>query len=146
MKENTAASRERFTILTNCLSWTPKQCVSSASCSKAPARAGAGDGELPAGAKIGGVEGPARAGPGASAAAGDKADPCPPIAVLFRAGSGTGSIMRKRLTVPPNTLLQFAPKGSYRLENMLEFFKWGFAPAAHARDSLVFVLDWYAVH
>ena len=157
VKENTAASRERFTILTNVLSWTPTRSArlelrprperaapqlaqAGAVAEDGLARAGpeAGDRLARAGPNV--EDGPARAGPGA-------AEMAPPIAVLFRAGSGASGVqMRKRLKVPADTLLQFAPKGSYRLGNMLEYFEWAFAPAPHPRDSLVFVLDWYAVH
>ena len=54
--------------------------------------------------------------------------------------------MRKRLRLPADTLLQFAPKGSYQLANMLEYFEFAFRPAPRPSDTLVFVLDWYAVH
>lgn len=159
VKENTAAARERFTVLTNCLSWTPtvSKWPPAATGDAGPADAGAeqpgrvglqppaGAGEgaaAPAVAEAAGTApgGLARAGPGHRGAA-------PSIAVLFRAGSsGTGATMRKRLTVPDDTLLQFAPKGSYRLTNMLEYFQWAFRPAPHPSQTLVFVLDWYAVH
>jgi len=158
VKENTAASRERFTVFTNCLSWTPTRPARAellaggsgaepASSSAAPAAAGVGEGPARAGLKP-----PARAGEEGVAAAGAAdairapADLCPPVAVLFRAAGGTGSTMRKRLRTPDSTLLQFAPKGSYRLENLLEFFKWCFGPAPSPRESIVVVLDWYAVH
>jgi len=54
--------------------------------------------------------------------------------------------MRKRLQLPEDTLLQFAPKGSYRLPNMLQYLDFAFRPAPHPSQTLVFMLDWYAVH
>ena len=54
--------------------------------------------------------------------------PTPPtdgknLAVLFKAAGG-GSRIREGLVVPPGVLLQFAEKGSYRLEQVLEYFEW----------------------
>ena len=151
VKENTAASRERFTVLTNCLSWKPTVATWPPAAVAGDPAAGGGPEPL-AGA---GVDGPASAGAQAAGAAGvgvARAAPghggaVPSMAVLFRAGSsGTGTTMRKRLSCPENTLLQFAPKGSYRLANMLDFLRWAFRPAPQPSDSLVVVLDWYAVH
>ena len=45
------------------------------------------------------------------------------LAVLFKAPGG-GKNIRKELRVPAGTLLQFAEKGSYRLENVLEYLEW----------------------
>jgi hypothetical protein len=125
VKENTAASRERFTVLTNCLSWTPTRAARD---------------ELRLGlARVDSVV--ARVD---SLRALD--DLAPPIGILFRAAGGANSRLRGRLRAPDGTLVQFAAKGSYRLQNMIEFFRWCFGPAAAPRQSLVFVLDWYAVH
>jgi hypothetical protein len=54
----------------------------------------------------------------------------PPIAICFRTGGGDGSRIRAGLqgqameSYSDDVLLQFAPKGSYRLETMLEFLEW----------------------
>ena len=54
--------------------------------------------------------------------------PTPPqdgrdLAVLFKAAGG-GSRIREGLRVPQGVLLQFAEKGSYRLQNVLEYLEW----------------------
>ena len=54
--------------------------------------------------------------------------PTPPedgkeIAVLFRAASG-GARIRETLRVPPEVLLQFQEKGSYRLTDVLAYVSW----------------------
>ena len=53
---------------------------------------------------------------------GDPARP-PPIAVMFRA-DGDGSRIRQALFPHENVCLQFAPKGSYRVEHVLEWLEW----------------------
>eukprot|EP00969_Alexandrium_andersonii_P269383 11906370-Alexandrium_andersonii.AAC.1 len=45
------------------------------------------------------------------------------VAVLFRA-EGEAPRIRASLDVPEGVLLQFAPKGSYRLEHTLEYYRW----------------------
>jgi hypothetical protein len=54
--------------------------------------------------------------------------PTPPtdgreLAVLFRAASG-GAQIREELRVPDGVLLQFQEKGSYRLADVLDYFRW----------------------
>ena len=98
--------------------------------------------------------------------------PTPPtdgkeIAVLFKAAGG-GARVRAHLRVPPGVLLQFQEKGSYRLEDVLEYLDWildrsRLAPSedkdasemakasSQAKDALpgrrvVYMLDWFAPH
>ena len=54
--------------------------------------------------------------------------PTPPadgkqLGILFKA-SGGGARIRETLRVPPGALLQFQVRGSYRLENVLEYIEW----------------------
>ena len=104
--------------------------------------------------------------------------PTPPgdgkeIAVLFKA-SGGGRRIRSGLRVPPGVLLQFQEKGSYRLEDVLEYLEWildrsrlvdpppppGVGPASGQASSnpeaaaaslgpgrrVMYLLDWFAPH
>ena len=104
--------------------------------------------------------------------------PSPPadgkeIAILFKA-SGGGVRIRDGLRVPPGVLLQFQEKGSYRLEDVLEYMEWildrsrlvdppqppGAGPASsHASSNpeasapsqgpgrrVLYLLDWFAPH
>jgi hypothetical protein len=66
------------------------------------------------------------------------------IAVLFKAVSGT-QILRD-LDVPPNVTVQFAPKGSYRLEQWVEWLEkdLGHADAEEFCECVVY--DYYAPH
>ena len=77
------------------------------------------------------------------------------LAVMFRAEGEDHSVLRSRLEVPERTLLQFAPKGSYRLEHTLEYYKWilpadddelSMYPKSPNQDKALFccLLDWYA--
>ena len=43
------------------------------------------------------------------------------LAVMFK---GVGTRLREELVTPPGVLLQFGPKGSYRSEQNLEYYKW----------------------
>lgn len=43
------------------------------------------------------------------------------LAVMFK---GVGTRLREELVEPPGVLLQFSPKGSYRSEHNLEYYKW----------------------
>ena len=98
--------------------------------------------------------------------------PAPPsdgkeIAILFKA-AGRGVRIRQTLRPPPGVLLQFQEKGSYRLEDVLEYLEWiadrtrvagpaqpsdapapassqGPAPASGQRR-VVYLLDWFAPH
>ena len=66
-------------------------------------------------------------------------------ACLFKAPGG-GSAMRRTLHVPPNMLLQFQEKGSYRLQDVLEFLEWLLPTVDKVEDSQLIVLDWYSAH
>lgn len=162
VKENTAASRERFTVMTTCPSWEVavegvadwlslvtdnlSKAVPDA-VARAPAETGDGrrGGETLRGAQ--GCEGSAAAGASVVSAPRLTALPAkPPIAVMFRSASENGERMRQGLRVPANVLLQFAPRGSYRLDNVDSFLRWAVPPAASPRDAIVVVLDWYKPH
>ena len=75
-------------------------------------------------------------------------DEPPSIAVLFRSGTAACSLdnLRKSLTTDDNTLVQGAEKGSYRLEQVLEFLAWSLKPASELGFPLCVVLDWFAPH
>ena len=126
VKENTAASRERFTIFTNCLSWTPRTTAREELLMPARrdvqaggtrvARAGRAGEEGVARAALGDDAGEpevARAASSVGGASGARAVPAdgpdslsamaPPIAVLFRSQSETGARIRRNLKVPPST-------------------------------------------
>ena len=129
VKESVADSRERFTVMTSCPSWT--------------------------------VEQP------------------PGIAVLFRHQSDENSRVARSLQTRPRGLVQWAPKGSYRLLHVLRYLSWAVCEGhaiperppsvvaheagddemqeararARAREGLrserrdlVVVLDWFAPH
>ena len=76
------------------------------------------------------------------------------LAVMFRAEGEEHSVLRSRLVVPERTLLQFAPKGSFRLEHTLEYYEWvlpanadelSLYPKGPNQDKAVFcnLVDWY---
>jgi len=46
--------------------------------------------------------------------------------------------------VPPGVLLQFGPKGSYRLEHTLEFYEWECKPVEDPKDAVLYLHDYYA--
>jgi len=48
------------------------------------------------------------------------------LAVMFK---GVGTRLREELVTPPGVLLQFGPKGSYRSEQNLEYYKWLVEPS-----------------
>ena len=48
------------------------------------------------------------------------------LAVMFK---GVGTRLREELVTPPGVLLQFSPKGSYRSEQNLEYYKWLVEPS-----------------
>ena len=48
------------------------------------------------------------------------------LAVMFK---GVGTRLREELVEPPGVLLQFGPKGSYRSEQNLEYYKWLVEPS-----------------
>ena len=122
VKENIAASRERFTVMTTCLSWTEETVVKAAE-SDDPVATAAGT-DLVATAAGGG----------------------PAMAVLFRVATEDAPRVRKTLQAKANILTQFAIKGSYRLAHVKGFLEWIMKPVATAADTVVVVLDWFAPH
>ena len=75
-----------------------------------------------------------------------KAADVPPIAVMFKSASDTGTAIRQQLEVPDGVLLQFGPKGSYRLPQLLSFLDWAMPSVVTAAETQVVVLDWFAPH
>lgn len=68
------------------------------------------------------------------------------IAVMFKVGEGTGESIRRSVRVPRGVKLQFAPKGSYRLEHTVEYYEWMFeeqALAAGEEPHFVCIMDWF---
>ena len=96
--ENVSASRARFTVMTQCISWVEEA--------------------------------------------------APAIGILFKIGEAACSLgnLRKCLAPKPSTLIQGAPRGSYRLEQVLEFLRWAVKPATAAFKTKCVVLDWFAPH
>ena len=74
----------------------------------------------------------------------------PPIGVLFRISDSAGSLQNLRnelgWTAESQTLVQGAPKGSYRLSHTLEFITWALPPATVLGKIVCVVLDWFAPH
>ena len=72
----------------------------------------------------------------------------PPIAILFRIGDADCSLdnLRASLDAGDDTLIQGAPKGSYRLTQVLEFLQWAVRPAEEIKKTVCVVLDWFAPH
>ena len=72
----------------------------------------------------------------------------PKIAVLFKIGDAASSLstLRAQMYNSATTLLQGAPKGSYRLSQVLEFLQWVLEPAAASGRMTCVVLDWFAPH
>ena len=72
----------------------------------------------------------------------------PGIAVLFRIGTAACSLdnLRASLTTNEDTLVQGDEKGSYRLEEVLEFLTWSLTPASELGFTVCVVLDWFAPH
>ena len=68
----------------------------------------------------------------------------PPWAVLFK--SDSGATLKETLRRGAHVLLQFAPCGSYRCENMLEYLDWLLPHCQDPKDAIVPVYDWYAPH
>ena len=75
------------------------------------------------------------------------------LGILFRCESG-GSQLKEMLSphVPDGVLLQLAPKGSYRLQQLLEFLEWDLGAADSPGDddpgatAEVVLLDWFSPH
>jgi hypothetical protein len=72
----------------------------------------------------------------------------PGIAILFRMGTAACSLdnLRAALTTDDETLVQGGEKGSYRLEQVLEFLQWSLKPASELGFVVCVVLDWFAPH
>jgi hypothetical protein len=75
-------------------------------------------------------------------------DTVPGIGVLFRIGDAACSLrnLRASLQQGANTLIQGAPKGSYRLNQVLEFLRWAVPPKDELGKLTCVVLDWFAPH
>ena len=75
-------------------------------------------------------------------------DTVPGIGVLFRIGDAACSLanLRASLQQGANTLIQGAPKGSYRLNQVLEFLRWAVPPKDKLGKVTCVVLDWFAPH
>ena len=73
------------------------------------------------------------------------------LAILFKA-SGGGERIRQVLEVPRGVLLQFQEKGSYRLEDCLEYLEWildrsrTVGAASQENRRVVYLCDWFAPH
>lgn len=68
------------------------------------------------------------------------------LAVCFKAQSGEHIRARWGEEIPSDTLLQFAPKGSYRVEHIVEFLEWDLGAADSEADCEIVWLDYYAPH
>ena len=77
-------------------------------------------------------------------------DGTPCMAALFKVSTGEKCTARVRGRITPrdreNTLIQFAPKGSYRTENVLKLLDWALKPVASPAETVVTVLDWATSH
>jgi hypothetical protein len=113
VRENHAASRQRFTAMTKCVDIGPAQTPEESY------------------GQSGGSRDPRR------------------LVILFK-GAGSANVRASLSTDKPDTvLLQFAPKGSYRLEHVLEFLDWDVGLADEPADGSaaeVVCLDWFAPH
>ena len=67
------------------------------------------------------------------------------LAICFKA-AGSGERIRQSLEVPDNVLLQFGPKGSYRVKQVLEFLEWDLGDADGDGDMEIVFLDWFSAH
>ena len=117
VKENMIASRERFTFMSNCPSWRTSSHSDDKSCLDRVA---------------------------------EQVDDRPGlkrlVAVMFNVAHGNGSRIRARLQSPVGSILQFSPRGSYRLEHTLHFLDEVLETVAGAADCIVVLLDWFAPH
>ena len=68
----------------------------------------------------------------------------PRWAALFKAENGS----RIHLHTPDGVQVQFAPHGSYRLPNVVDYLQWALDDPAAERETytIVPVLDWYSAH
>ena len=82
--------------------------------------------------------------------------PTPPadgkeLGILFKA-KGKGERIRQGLSVPRGVLLQFQERGSYRLEDCLEYLQWildrsrAVGAASQENRRVVYMCDWFAPH
>ena len=63
-------------------------------------------------------------------------------AALFKATDGS----RIHLRTPEHVKVQFAPHGSYRTENVLDYLDWLLPDVEDPEQTEVPVLDWYSAH
>ena len=72
----------------------------------------------------------------------------PKIAILFKAQPGGKTIkdLQKCCHLNAWTKVQVQENGSYRSEDVVEALRWMLPQAAHSRDSINVLLDWYAGH
>jgi hypothetical protein len=68
----------------------------------------------------------------------------PRVACLFKAS--TGETIKQHLMRQDHVLVQTQEKGSYRVEDVLEFLDWWLPVAEHPQDSLLVMLDWFSAH
>ena len=68
------------------------------------------------------------------------------IGILFRTQGSSGERIAASLRKRREALLQFAPKGSYRFEHVMEFLEWAVRPQDKAETACIVVLDWFAPH
>ena len=66
----------------------------------------------------------------------------PKWAALFKAMTGS----RIHLRTPENVKVQFAPNGSYRTEQVLDYLDWLLPDVENPEETQVPVLDWYSAH
>ena len=72
------------------------------------------------------------------------------LAILFKAKGGER--IRQGLSVPRGVLLQFQERGSYRLEDCLEYLEWildrsrAVGAASQENRRVVYICDWFAPH
>ena len=67
------------------------------------------------------------------------------LAICFKA-AGSGARIREKLDVPEGVLLQFGPKGSYRVQHVLEVLEWDLGDADGDGDMEIVFLDWFSAH
>jgi hypothetical protein len=63
---------------------------------------------------------------------------------LFKASTGT--TIKNKLMTQNHVLIQTQEKGSYRVEDVLEFLDWWLPVAEQPEDSLLVMLDWFSAH
>ena len=68
----------------------------------------------------------------------------PAVACLFKAS--TGATIKQTLMTQNHVLIQTQEKGSYRVEDVLEFLDFWLPVAEQPEDSLLVMLDWFSAH